>query len=176
MKQIFEVFPEQNIEIIELKKKEVSLDLLVPNKELSIATSEYDKMLADLNKLKTEICEKCGRTMVYKMGRFGKFLACPGFPECKNTKKIVTETEGECPKCGKKMLLKKSKKGRSFYGCEGYPECDFVSWEMPVEEKCPKCGGYMVFKRGRKGENYHVCVNENCRERVAVQADEGEEE
>ena len=77
------------------------------------------------------VCELCGRNMVIKIGPYGKFLACPGFPECRNTKKIVTETEGSCPRCGKKMLLKKSKKGRSFYGCEGYPDCSFMTWNVP---------------------------------------------
>ena len=121
------------------------------------------------------VCDKCGAMMVYKLGRFGRFLACPNFPECRNTKAILVEIAAPCPQCGSKLLEKTSKKGRKFYGCEKYPECDFVSWEMPVEEKCPKCGSYMVFKRGRKGETYHVCANETCRERIEVQTD-GEEE
>ena len=121
------------------------------------------------------VCDKCGAMMVYKLGRFGRFLACPNFPECRNTKTIQVEIAAPCPKCGSKLLEKTSKKGRKFYGCEKYPECDFVSWEMPVEEKCPKCGSYMVLKRGRKGEVYHVCANETCRERIEVQTD-GEEE
>ena len=118
------------------------------------------------------VCDKCGAMMVYKLGRFGRFLACPNFPECRNTKAIQVEIAAPCPKCGGKLLEKTSRKGRKFYGCEAYPECDFVSWEMPVEDKCPKCGSYMVFKRGRKGETYHVCANESCRERVEVQMDE----
>ena len=121
------------------------------------------------------VCDKCGAMMVYKLGRFGRFLACPNFPECRNTKAILVEIAAPCPKCGSKLLEKTSRKGRKFYGCEAYPECEFVSWEMPVEEKCPKCGSYMVFKRGRKGETYHVCANETCRERIEVQTD-GEEE
>ena len=121
------------------------------------------------------VCDKCGAMMVYKLGRFGRFLACPNFPECRNTKAILVEIAAPCPKCGSKLLEKTSRKGRKFYGCEAYPECEFVSWEMPVEEKCPKCGSYMVFKRGRKGEVYHVCANETCRERIEVQTD-GEEE
>ena len=115
-------------------------------------------------------CDKCGAMMVYKLGRFGRFLACPNFPACRNTKAIQVELEAPCPKCGGKLLEKNSRKGRKFYGCEHYPECEFVSWEMPVESKCPKCGSYMVFKRGRKGENYHVCANETCRERIAAPA------
>ena len=122
------------------------------------------------------VCDKCGAMMVYKFGRFGRFLACPNFPDCRNTKAIQVEIAAPCPACGAKLLEKTSRKGRKFYGCERYPECEFVSWEMPVNEKCPKCGGYMVFKRGRKGENYHVCVNEECRERVVAPANEEENE
>ena len=122
------------------------------------------------------VCDKCGAMMVYKLGRFGRFLACPNFPECRNTKAIQVEIAAPCPQCGGKLLEKTSRKGRKFYGCECYPECEFVSWEMPVEEKCPKCGGYMVFKRGRKGENYHVCANETCRERVIAPSNDEIEE
>lgn len=106
------------------------------------------------------ICDQCGRNMVIKYSRFGKFLACPGFPECKNTKKIVQETEGNCPICGKKMLLKKSKKGRSFYGCEGYPECSFMTWNVPSEEKCPQCGSSLFIKGGKSGKL--VCEKPDC--------------
>lgn len=106
------------------------------------------------------VCELCGRNMVIKYSKYGKFIACPGFPECKNTKKIVTETEGECPRCGKKMLLKKSKKGRSFYGCEGFPECSFMTWNVPVGEKCPQCGKSLFMKGGKSGRL--VCENEGC--------------
>lgn len=106
------------------------------------------------------VCELCGRNMVIKYSKYGKFIACPGFPECKNTKKIVTETDGECPRCGKKMLLKKSKKGRSFYGCEGFPECSFMTWNVPVGEKCPQCGKSLFMKGGKSGRL--VCENEGC--------------
>lgn len=106
------------------------------------------------------VCELCGRNMVIKYSKYGKFIACPGFPECKNTKKIVTETEGECPRCGKKMLLKKSKKGRSFYGCKGFPECSFMTWNVPVGEKCPQCGKSLFMKGGKSGRL--VCENEGC--------------
>ena len=122
------------------------------------------------------VCDKCGAMMVYKLGRFGRFLACPNFPDCRNTKAIQVEIEAPCPQCGGKLLEKTSRKGRKFYGCEHYPECEFVSWEMPVSEKCPKCGGYMVFKRGRKGENYYVCANESCRERIAAPVNEENDE
>ncbi len=120
-------------------------------------------------------CDKCGAMMVYKMGRFGRFLACPNFPECRNTKPIVTYIDAPCPKCGARLMEKTSKKNRKFYGCEKYPECDFVSWEKPVVDRCPQCGGYMVEKRGRKGEVWHLCANETCRCRVEVQQEENAE-
>ena len=121
-------------------------------------------------------CDKCGAMMVYKMGRFGKFLACPNFPECRNTKPIVTYIATPCPLCGGRLMEKTSRKNRKFYGCEHYPECSFVSWEMPVTEKCPQCGSYMVEKRGRKGEVWHLCANEKCHHRVEVQQEEETEE
>lgn len=104
-----------------------------------------------------EICELCGRRMVIKYGPHGKFLACPGFPECKNTKPYLEKTGIPCPKCGKEVIIRKTKKGRKFYGCEGNPECDFMSWQKPSKEKCPECGSYMV----EKG-NKLVCANEQC--------------
>lgn len=106
------------------------------------------------------VCELCGRNMVIKYSKYGKFLACPGFPDCKNTKKIVTESDGNCPRCGKKMLLKKSKKGRSFYGCEGFPDCSFMTWNVPTKELCPKCGKSLFIKGGKSGRL--VCENEGC--------------
>ena len=118
----------------------------------------------DLEKVKIEdevtdvICEQCGRNMVVKYGPHGKFLACPGFPECRNTKPYLEKIGVPCPKCGKDIVVRKTKKGRRFYGCENHPECDFVSWQKPVAEKCPKCGSYMV----QKG-NKIVCANPECR-------------
>jgi len=106
-------------------------------------------------------CEKCGRMMVYKLGRFGKFLACPGFPECRNAKPIVSETGVNCPKCNSKILIKKSKKGKAYYGCENNPNCDFMSWDMPVLEKCPRCGGIMFQKSGRNSNKVY-CGNKDC--------------
>ena len=106
------------------------------------------------------ICENCGRKMVIKSGRFGKFLACPGYPECKNTKRIVNEMPGECPLCGSKILEKKSKKGKKFYGCEKNPDCSFLSWDPPIAEHCPKCGKTLLKKSGRNGKIY--CSNESC--------------
>ncbi|MBP3453253.1 MAG: type I DNA topoisomerase [Clostridia bacterium] len=121
-------------------------------------------------------CDKCGAMMVYKMGRFGRFLACPNFPDCRNTKPILTYIDAPCPSCGGRLMEKTSRKNRKFYGCEHYPECDFVSWEKPVVDKCPQCGGMMVEKRGRKGEVWHLCANETCRCRVEVKQEEETEE
>ena len=120
-------------------------------------------------------CEKCGTMMVYKMSRYGRFLACPNFPECRFTMALPKNIGVPCPKCGAELLERISRKGRKFYGCEKYPECDFVSWERPVADKCPVCGGRMVFKAGPKGACFHVCVNENCRHRVQVEAGGGDE-
>ena len=103
------------------------------------------------------ICEECGRNMVIKYGPHGKFLACPGFPECKNTKPYFEKTGIPCPKCGKEIVIKKTKKGRKYYGCEANPECDFMSWLKPSAKKCPECGSYMV----EKG-NKLVCSNAQC--------------
>ena len=134
--------------------------------EASIEKVEMEDQVSDVK------CDKCGAMMVYKMGRFGKFLACPNFPECRNTMAILKDIGVPCPECGAKILERISRKGRKFYGCERYPECQFVSWDLPVKEKCPVCGGRMVYKRGRKGEVWHVCVNEQCRHRVEVEQGE----
>ncbi len=106
------------------------------------------------------VCELCGRKMVIKNGRYGKFLACPGFPECRNTKKIVQETPGICPLCKGKILAKKSKNGKSYFGCENNPKCSFMTWDEPLEEKCPKCGTSLFKKRGKNGKIY--CGNDTC--------------
>ena len=103
------------------------------------------------------VCEECGRNMVIKYGPHGKFLACPGFPECRNTKPYLEKIGVACPKCGKDIVIRKTKKGRRYYGCEGNPDCDFMSWQKPVEKRCPQCGGYMV----EKG-NHLVCADKMC--------------
>lgn len=107
-----------------------------------------------------EVCELCGRKMVIKTGRYGKFLACPGFPECKNTRRLVKDTGGLCPKCGSRVLLRRSKKGRVYYGCEKNPVCDFMTWNEPTAEKCPQCGSTLFKKGGRSG--LLVCEKEGC--------------
>ena len=109
------------------------------------------------------LCDKCGTRMVYRVGRFGKFLACPNFPECRNTKAVLNYIGVKCPKCGGQILEKISRKNRKFFGCENYPECDFVSWEKPVNDSCPVCGSYMTVKTNRKGETWYLCSNEQCR-------------
>ncbi len=106
------------------------------------------------------VCELCGRKMVIKMGRFGKFLACPGFPECKNTKKIVQETGGICPLCGGKVLAKKSKNGKGYYGCENNPTCSFMTWDKPLTDLCPQCGSTLFKKAGRYGRIH--CLKPDC--------------
>ena len=108
-----------------------------------------------------EICEVCGRNMVIKVGRFGKFLACPGFPECKNTKPIVEKMPGRCPKCGSTILKRKSKRGYAYYGCERGAECGFMTWDVPTAEDCPKCG-FTMFKKSGRGRNKPFCINETC--------------
>lgn len=106
------------------------------------------------------VCELCGRNMVIKIGRYGKFLACPGFPECTNTKRIVQETGADCPYCGKKLLQKKTKKGRKYFGCENNPTCSFMTWDIPTAEKCPRCSSSLFQKGGKSGK--HVCHKVDC--------------
>ena len=109
-----------------------------------------------------EVCELCGRKMVVKVGRFGKFLACPGWPECKNTKPIVEKMPGRCPKCGAGMLKRKSKKGYAYYACETGSDCGFMSWDVPTAEDCPECG-QSLFKKSGRGRMKPFCINENCK-------------
>lgn len=142
------------------------------NQELQEALEKVEKVeLAPEES--DQICEKCGRTMVYKYGRFGKFLACPGYPECKNAKPLRKEWDLLCPKCGEgKIAERKTKRGRLFFGCNRYPECDFASWERPFKEPCPKCGAMSVAK-GAKGEPQVVtCLNEQCKHRYIIESPE----
>ncbi len=108
-----------------------------------------------------EVCEKCGRPMMVKYGRFGKFLACTGYPECDFTKPYIEKTGALCPKCGKDLVVRRTRKGRTFYGCAGYPECDFVTWNRPSDKVCPRCGSAMVFKR-RGHQDSLMCLKEGC--------------
>ena len=127
------------------------LDEAVKNAEKELEKVKVEDEVSD------EICENCGRNMVIKYGPHGKFLACPGFPECRNAKPFYEKVGVECPKCGKDIVAKMSKKGRRFYGCIGYPECDFTSWNKPTAIKCEKCGSYMVEKGARL-----LCSNPEC--------------
>ena len=130
-------------------------------KTLKQAKEEMQGVKIQLKEDETDIiCEKCGRRMVIKTGRYGKFIACPGYPECKNIKKLVQENGAECPKCGGKVIVKKSKRGRVFYGCGNYPNCDFISWDEPVQEKCPRCGKTLLKKKGKHPKYY--CITPDC--------------
>ncbi len=130
-------------------------------KTLKKAKTDMEGVKIQLKEDETDIvCELCGRKMVVKVGRYGKFIACPGYPECKNIKKYVQETGVTCPKCGGKVIVRKTKKGKPFYGCDQYPKCDFVSWNEPVNEKCPNCGEILYKKKGKKPTLY--CAKEGC--------------
>ncbi|AKN29456.1 DNA topoisomerase I [Clostridium carboxidivorans P7] len=129
---------------------------------IDIAEKEVAKVTIE-DKVTDIKCEKCGKFMVIKHGRFGDFLACPGYPDCKNTKAIVEELDVKCPKCGGNILIKRSKKGRKFYGCSNYPDCDFVSWLEPVSQKCSVCGNYMVKKHSKSKGDYLQCSNNECK-------------
>ena len=163
------------IEAGDVEWKQVLRDFYPPFKDtLEKAETSIEKV-----ELRDEpsdvICDKCGANMVYRVGRYGKFLACPNFPDCRNTLPVLNYIEAKCPKCGGRLLEKTSRKNRKFYGCENFPACDFVSWDLPVDDRCPKCGSYMTLKRNSKGEQWHLCANETCRHRVEVQPAEDAE-
>ena len=128
--------------------------------DLDEAVNKAEKELAEIeiaDEESDEICDVCGRRMVIKYGPHGKFLACPGFPECRNTKPYFEKIGVACPKCGKDIVIRKTKKGRRYYGCENNPECDFMVWQRPSNEKCERCGSIMLIKG-----NKLVCANESC--------------
>ena len=135
----------------------------------------YDTFRADLKKAEEETegqkikvpeeftgenCPECGKPLVYKTGKFGKFIACSGFPDCKYTRKIIVYAPGKCPKCGGRILKLNSKRGRTFYACENGPKCDFMSWEVPTEQVCPVCGSTMFKKNGKNAQPH--CIKEGC--------------
>ena len=148
------------VESGELEWKQILRDFYPLLKDL------IDKAESNVENVKIEdevtdvICEECGRHMVIKYGRYGKFLACPGFPECRNTKPLYEDTGVKCPLCGGRVFIKKTKKGRKYYGCENYPECSLMLWDKPTGEKCPKCGSVLVIK-GTKNKRV-VCTNAEC--------------
>ncbi len=133
------------------------------NEELKVAEQEIGQIeVAD--EVTEEICEKCGRNMVIKRGRYGKFLACPGFPECRNAKPLLENLGIDCTKCGKgKIVARRSKKGRKFFGCSNYPQCDFVTWDEPVNKHCPLCNQLLLSKKSQKEGTKYVCSGENCK-------------
>lgn len=142
-KKVLKVFYDPFQQELEIAEKEIG--------QIEIADEETDVL-----------CENCGRNMVIKRGRFGKFLACPGFPECRNTKPLLEETGVTCPKCEDgKIVVRASRKGRKFYGCNKYPKCDYVSWDEPAEGKCPQCSNQLLIKRVRSGDKI-ICSNKEC--------------
>ncbi|MFQ7111838.1 MAG: type I DNA topoisomerase [Anaerovoracaceae bacterium] len=154
---------EEELDDIEVKKipwKSVIKDFYGTfEKELEIAEKEIKKVEFEVE-LTGEVCEKCGRPMAIKHGRFGAFAACTGYPECKNTKPLVETIDVKCPKCGRDIVARRSKKGRVFYGCSGYPDCTQSYWNKPVNKKCPKCGALLVEKKTKNGK--YACSNSEC--------------
>ena len=108
-----------------------------------------------------EVCDVCGRRMVIKAGRFGRFLACPGYPECNFTKPLVVEMPGKCPRCGSRILKRTSKNGYTYYACEKLKECGFMTWDVPTKDNCPECG-QTLFKKSGRGYRKPFCINEKC--------------
>ena len=128
--------------------------------DLDAAVKAAEKELAEVkieDEVSDVICDQCGRNMVIKYGPHGKFLACPGFPECRNTKTYFEKTGVTCPKCGGDIVIKKTQKGRRYYGCSNFPDCDFMTWSRPSDKTCPECGSILVYKG-----NKLVCINEEC--------------
>ncbi len=152
--------------------KKVVGEFFVPIRAaIDIAEKEIAKITIE-DKVSDIPCDKCGRMMVIKKGRFGDFLACPGYPDCKNTKTMARELDVKCPKCGGKILEKRSKKGKTFYGCDNYPECDFVSWHEPTENKCPECGSVMAKRYSKAKGDYLECINAECKHKKVLEKQE----
>lgn len=149
-----------DVELDEVQWKQVIRDFYGPfEKELAAADQAIEKVKVE-DQPTGEVCELCGKPMVLKTGRFGEFIACSGYPECKNTKPVVRSINVKCPKCGRDIVARKSKKGRVFYGCSGYPECDQSFWYKPVNKKCPKCGSLLVEKKTKT--TALACSNAEC--------------
>jgi len=133
----------------------IPFEMVLQKAEEEIGKIKIEDEISDV------ICEHCGRNLVYKQGKFGKFLACPGFPECRNIKPILEHTGIKCPKCEGELVQRRSKRGKKFFGCIKYPECNFVTWDEPVQEKCPECGTHLAKKENKAGTTYK-CLNETC--------------
>jgi len=166
---------EKNLDNVEEGSKEwknIVVDFYKPLKvAIDKAEKEVSKVLIE-DEVSDIPCDKCGKMMVIKQGRFGKFLACPGYPDCKNAKPITEELDVPCPKCGEKILAKKSKKGKKFFGCSDYPACDFVSWYEPLKDKCPKCDSYTVLRYNKTKGNYIQCSNDECKNIIPIKGEE----
>lgn len=145
-----------------LEWKKVVEEVYNPLKEaIEVAMEKIEKI--NMDEETDEICENCGSNMVIKYGRFGKFLACKNYPECKTTRPIINKIGVKCPKCKDgDIIMRKTKKNKVFYGCSNYPECDFVEWHKPVEEVCEQCGSYMYEKHTKSGDKI-VCSNKECK-------------
>lgn len=154
---------EEKLDDIEVKNTEwrsiVSDFYKILEQELAVADEAIEKVTIE-DVLTDELCEVCGKQMAIKHGRFGEFLACSGYPECKNTKPIVSKIDVKCPDCGKDIIARKSKKGRVFYGCSGYPECNKLYWNKPVDKKCPECSSLLMEKKTKTSS--FVCSNPEC--------------
>jgi len=149
-----------DVEVKDVDWKDIIRDYYkILEKELEVADKEIEKVEFEIE-LTGEVCEKCGKPMAVKHGRFGEFAACTGYPDCKNTKPIVKTIDVKCPSCGKDIISKRSRTGRIFYGCSGYPDCQQSFWNRPVDKKCPKCGSLLVEKKS-KNANY-ACSNQEC--------------
>lgn len=156
---------EKQLDEVEEGKKdwrEIVREFYIPFQELLKKADEAISKIEIKDEVSDVICDKCGVNMVIKRGRYGKFLACPNFPDCRNTKPYVEVISARCPKCNSAIVVKHTKKGKKFYGCENYPECDFISWDMPADEKCPQCGALMMVKQKKNGEEYVACTNKEC--------------
>ena len=143
-----------------LRKFYAPFEETLKNAEEVIGTVEIPDEVTDIP------CDKCGRMMVVKQGRFGKFLACPGFPDCRNAKPLLRDTGVACPKCGGKIVERKSRRGRAFFGCDRYPDCDYTTWDEPQQETCKVCGAFMQKHRYRTGRSILYCSNEACSSRI----------
>jgi DNA topoisomerase-1 len=162
------------VEAGELEWKDVISGFYQPfNQELERAEKEIGQIEVR-DEVTDKLCDKCGRNMVIKYGRYGKFLACPGFPECRNAKPFLEEIGVSCPVCGGKIVQRRSKKGRKFYGCDRFPECDYISWNKPTNEVCPECGTRLVEKPGRNRKSKLVCPNDKCHFELLASHDDAE--